>query len=168
MVNQLSEDNPSGVSRSGLEARIADVDKQISVVDKQLQDANANVAKSAAIPGAVVQPPQYHNDGPPEAFWLISALFIVVVLLPISIAFARRIWKKGANAVTALPNDIAERFGRLEQAVDSIAVEVERIGEGQRFVTRVMSERGNALGAGAAQPIDVPQGERARVGERKI
>ena len=38
--------------------------------------------------------------------------------------------------------------------MDSIAIEVERIGEGQRFVTRVLSENGRALGAGAALPID--------------
>lgn len=29
-----------------------------------------------------------------------------------------------------------ERLARLEQAVDSIALEIERIGEGQRFLTR--------------------------------
>lgn len=30
---------------------------------------------------------------------------------------------------------------RLEQAIDSIAVEMERVGEGQRFVTKLMGER---------------------------
>ena len=37
------------------------------------------------------------------------------------------------------PND--ERMARLEQAVDVIAVEVERISEGQRFTTRLLTER---------------------------
>jgi hypothetical protein len=41
---------------------------------------------------------------------------------------------------------IADRFAgpepaRLEQAVDAIALEVERIAEGQRFVTRLLAER---------------------------
>lgn len=40
----------------------------------------------------------------------------------------------GASATEA-------RLERLEQAVDSIAVEIERIGEGQRFVTRLLSAR---------------------------
>ncbi len=35
-----------------------------------------------------------------------------------------------------------DRMKRLEQAIDSIAVEVERIGEGQRFVTKLLAERG--------------------------
>ena len=34
-----------------------------------------------------------------------------------------------------------ERLDRLEHAVQAIAVEVERIGEGQRFVTRLLGER---------------------------
>ena len=34
-----------------------------------------------------------------------------------------------------------ERLARIEQAVDAIAIEVERISEGQRFTTRLLSER---------------------------
>jgi hypothetical protein len=38
-----------------------------------------------------------------------------------------------------------ERFTRLEQAVEAVAIEVERISEGQRFVTRVLAERNCVL-----------------------
>lgn len=34
-----------------------------------------------------------------------------------------------------------ERLERLEQAVESIAIEVERVGEGQRYLTRVLEDR---------------------------
>ncbi|HEX2781709.1 MAG TPA: hypothetical protein VHM30_19545 [Gemmatimonadaceae bacterium] len=34
-----------------------------------------------------------------------------------------------------------DRLRRLEEAVDAIAVEVERISEGQRFTTRLLAER---------------------------
>jgi hypothetical protein len=37
-----------------------------------------------------------------------------------------------------------DRFTRLEQAVEAIAVEVERISEGQRFTTKLLAERANA------------------------
>lgn len=33
------------------------------------------------------------------------------------------------------------RLERIEQAVDAIAIEVERIAEGQRFTTKLLSER---------------------------
>ena len=37
-----------------------------------------------------------------------------------------------------------ERMTRLEQAVESIALEVERISEGQRFTTKLLAERAQA------------------------
>jgi hypothetical protein len=40
--------------------------------------------------------------------------------------------------------EIADRMAKLDNAVDSMAVEVERISEGQRFVTKVLAERGTA------------------------
>jgi hypothetical protein len=33
------------------------------------------------------------------------------------------------------------RLARMEEALDAIAVEVERMGEGQRFVTKLLAER---------------------------
>ena len=38
-----------------------------------------------------------------------------------------------------------DRLQRLEQAVDTIAVEVERLGEGQRFVTKLLMERSSEV-----------------------
>jgi hypothetical protein len=92
-------------------------------------------------------------------------MFIFVVLLPLSIAMARRIWKRSSQAIVAFPQELADRLNRLDQSMDSIAIEVERIGEGQRFVTRVMTDNGSmrAVGAGAAQPLEVPARESTRV-----
>lgn len=36
------------------------------------------------------------------------------------------------------------RLRRIEQAVETIAIEVERIGEGQRFTTKLLAERARA------------------------
>lgn len=41
------------------------------------------------------------------------------------------------GAVTQLD----ERLSRMEQAIDAMAVEMERVSEGQRFTTRLLSER---------------------------
>ena len=149
--------------RSGLEVRVAELDKRIADVDKQLAAADQAVARAAAVPSAVVDPPRQESHGPPQEVYVLSGMFIVAVFFPLSIALARRIWRRGAAAVTAFPQELADRLNRLDQSMDSIAIEVERIGEGQRFVTRVMSENGRALGGGAAQPIDVAaRGEKAR------
>src|SRR5688500_14473957 len=48
---------------------------------------------------------------------------------------------------------VAERFDRLEQAIDAIAVEVERVAEGQRYTTRLLSGESSAeRGSGASVP----------------
>ena len=67
----------------------------------------------------------------------IIAAVIIVVGLPIARAYARRLESSPAS----LPPDLGARMQRMEQAIDSIAVEVERISEGQRFTTKLLSDR---------------------------
>jgi hypothetical protein len=38
-------------------------------------------------------------------------------------------------------DEIADRLGRLDTAIDTVAVEVERISEAQRFTAKVLAER---------------------------
>jgi hypothetical protein len=157
LASNLNEGDLSSSARTGIEARIAATDSRISALDKQIADADAAVARAAGVPGAVVEeapPPFIDRPGPPEEAFVIAGLFIVCAVLPISIAFARRIWRRSAAAVAALPQELMDRLTRLDQAVDEIAVEVERIGEGQRFVTRVLAEKpaaAPALSAAAEQ-----------------
>lgn len=44
-------------------------------------------------------------------------------------------------ALPQAPDRQEERLARIEQAVDAIAIEVERIAEGQRFTTKLLSEK---------------------------
>ena len=110
----------------------------------------------AALPGATAEPIRTRN-GPPDEIVAIPIVFTLFVLAPIAVAYARRIWKRGAPLATVVPHELTDRLEAMGQAVESIAIEVERIGEGQRFLTRVMSDKGKSLGVGAAEPIPVPQ-----------
>lgn len=40
-----------------------------------------------------------------------------------------------------LPDEVADRIARIEQIVETTAVEVERVSEAQRFTARVLAER---------------------------
>ena len=169
LSEQVTDGRVTGASKVGTEARIVDIDKQISLVDKQIAAAEGDVARAAAIPGAVQVEPPRGRSGPPEEVFVLGGMFIFACILPISIALARRIWRRGKDAIVSFPQELTERLNRLDHAVDSIAVEVERIGEGQRFVTRVMTDTANrGLGAGAAQPIDVGARDKARVGREGL
>jgi hypothetical protein len=152
MSNRLSEPELNRADKAGIEARIASIDARIAEVDKQIANADAAVARAAGVPGAVVEDPPIERTGPPEEAFVLGGMFIVVVLLPISLAYARRIWRRSAAVVTSLPQEVMDRLTRLDQAVDAIAVEVERIGEGQRFMTRVLAEK--PMGAALASPAE--------------
>lgn len=45
---------------------------------------------------------------------------------------------------------IEARLERVEQALEAIAVEMERVGEGQRFLTKIFADRPQALPNAAA------------------
>ncbi len=47
----------------------------------------------------------------------------------------------GTKAPSPINAEVLARLERMEQGIDAIAVEVERISEGQRFTTKLMSER---------------------------
>lgn len=153
LSSRLEEPTVAGADKKGLEERITQVDARIAAIDKQLADADAQVARAAAIPGAAVEPPPPPRTGPPEEAFVLGGIFMVVVLLPLSIAYARRIWRRSAKIVTSVPRELTERLMRVEQTVEATAIEIERIGEGQRFMTRVLTESvsAHALPAAAAQ-----------------
>ncbi|HTK54898.1 MAG TPA: hypothetical protein VL308_23555 [Gemmatimonadaceae bacterium] len=74
---------------------------------------------------------------------LFTMIPITAIGVPIARAIARRIegGVRGAWPPAALPNDVGARLERMEQAIDAIAVEVERIAEGQRFTSKLLASR---------------------------
>jgi hypothetical protein len=155
ITGQLEETPAGSAEQKVLQTRLADVDQRIATADQMLATNAIQLAQSAAIPGAVVQRPPVPNNDVPQEAWVMGGLFLVLVMFPLTIAYARRIWRRNAVAVTSFPKDLAERLQRMEQAIEATSLEVERIGEGQRFLTRLFTEGEGtrALGVGAAQPI---------------
>jgi hypothetical protein len=159
LSRELVQEGVTGADRKGIEQRITTIDERIASLDKQIAEADAQVAKAAAVPGAAVEPPQPPRSGPPEEAFVVGTIFIFVFFLPLSIAMARRIWRRSAKIVTTIPKELTERIARVEQTVEATAIEIERIGEGQRFITRIFTETQSphALHAAPAQP-SIPSG----------
>lgn len=176
--------------RAAVAPVLGQVDGQLAVVQEQLAGAQSELAirQGQVGPARIIIPPPYRNTSrqfdPDLAAGLMFA-FIFAVLMPISIAIARKIWRSGRQASPAQRSDemLNARLDRLDQAVDAIAIEVERISEGQRFVTKVMTDRPPtatraseaesasltpdgkpilALGAGPVEPIPVAERQRVR------
>ncbi|MFN2635433.1 MAG: hypothetical protein ABR585_00180 [Gemmatimonadaceae bacterium] len=152
-ISSQLEEVPSGsAERKALESRMSDVDQRIVTVDGMLAANAVQLSQAAAVPGAVVESPRIVRQGPPDEAFVLGGLFMLVTLLPLSVAFARRIWRRSATTITSLPRDLADRLSRMEHSIEATSLEVERIGEGQRFLTRLFTEGENARAIGTGTP----------------
>lgn len=61
---------------------------------------------------------------------------------------ARLVWRRVGSVAPALPHELTDRLTLLEQSVDAVAIELERIGEGQRSMTRFLTENAIARSPG--------------------
>lgn len=141
LANQLADASP--VERAGLEARIAQLDQRILDIEGEIARTGQLMAQA---PGALLsgrEAPSIPNFGPMRPdITAISIVFTLFVLMPIALAAARLLWKRANNPVQpAMDKETSDRLRRLEGGIDAIAIEVERISEGQRFVTKLMAER---------------------------
>jgi len=151
----------SGDARTGIQTRITVLDERLVQLEKDIAEngrqlvlAGGRDVEEATTTQAVAGP---MGLGPGN-ITAIGVTFTLFVLFPIALAMARLLWKRGtrmAKAPTANPESDL-RLQRVEQGIDAIAVEVERISEGQRFVTQLMTH-GDKVGAlGAGQPVADP------------
>jgi hypothetical protein len=171
---QLAEQirRADGVNKAGLESRIAVLDQRIVRIESELDQVGQQLSSpQAALISGTSQPMDFaprirFSNVDPEP---ILICFILFVMSPIALSISRLVWKRGSrmgSTAPALTGESTQRLERIEQAMDAIAIEVERVSEGQRFVTRLLSERGGGALGGAQQvpePVRVPMGEPGRV-----
>ena len=77
----------------------------------------------------------------PEIVVPLGAFVTAIVLaigVPMARAYARRMDAQSKNP--SVPLEVTSRLERMEQAIEAVAIEVERISEGQRFTTKLLSE----------------------------
>ena len=101
---------------------------------------------------ATMPPAPPVESGPPQGVIVLTGLVLFFITLmvigwPIARAMARRIDRRSAGTPPTFDGEA--RLARIEHAVEAIAVEVERVSEGQRFATRLLSERAEADGVNA-------------------
>jgi len=130
----------------GMGARvIIEQDGKTTVLENPTPQQLAQVGIGSAVPDA----PRYQPD---VSGWQLVAVigavvFGIVAVLYLFLAPRRRfLW--GAPTAEA-SGELADRMARIENAIESVAVEVERISEGQRFTSRILSD-------GAALPVAMP------------
>jgi hypothetical protein len=70
-----------------------------------------------------------------------GTVMLILFVAPVMLIVVHRFLTRGSARRDPLDLDSSPRFQRLEQTVETIAMEVERIAEGQRFTTAILAER---------------------------
>jgi tetrahydromethanopterin S-methyltransferase subunit G len=166
--NQLDAMLQTNPARPGVAQQWANVGEQLAQVDGQIAMLDARLAQKQ---GRVVGSAGQQVPRPVRILLgdrLGDITFIAVVAI-VAVVFTRvwrmSVWRGRSQRHDTRIDELAPRLDRLEHAVDTIAIEIERISEGQRFVTKILAERPaqgaaganqpQALGAGSAEPVNV-------------
>jgi hypothetical protein len=127
-----------GVRVAQLQRAADELGRRISAAEGAAMGGNVSVGVGDARTGVAVVPPR--RDG---MFRISSAefggLLALLFIIPLVVGLSRWIWRRTSAPLSTL--DGSPQLARLEQAVEAIAIEVERIGEAQRFSAKLLAER---------------------------
>ena len=125
---------------------------------EQIRETAQKSALSVAAPvaGGADQPGKLANEGrtairednsnliPPQVAEISLAFFFTVAFIivgwPLARAFARRIDRKSEN-MQVKASSMEPQLRQLQESIDTMAIEIERISEGQRFTSKLIAER---------------------------
>ena len=142
------------VAVKGLEARLALLDARQIQLETDLQQTGQLLSSVSAGTIASTSDPAKFGSFTTNQSMALSVLGIIFIGFPLAIGIAKSMWRRSVKP--SVPpqalTETAQRLERLESSVDAIAIEIERISEGQRFVTKLLSEGqpAPALGAGSS------------------
>jgi hypothetical protein len=153
-----------GANTNALRAESAEIDKRISDANTALRAVNrairgggpatADEAPEAAEAPAPAPAPSGWSLMPPGGpviavgrsnddsamFMAGGALLLATLGLASLVVLIRRLRRQTVEAVGSLRSDLSDQIAKFANGVESMAVEIERIGEGQRYVTKLLSD----------------------------
>ncbi len=149
----LQQAKAGDISTAQLKEQIQEQVRQATADARNAANEAAQAARAAQING---QPPppgtpmiqvrqgDFERDMPPRVKDVSIAFFVtlavIIIGLPIVRAIARRV-ERGAPQPAQIPPQMQAQMEHLTQSIDAIAIEVERISEGQRFATKMLAEK---------------------------
>jgi len=133
----------TGADREGVEARVRALDGQIQQAEADLNAVTKEVASAApaSLADHVVEHYRGYGDEDLVGAGFAGAGIMFALFIPLIYRmFRRRRWVPAGTTTLQTQAIGGERIERMEMAIDSIAVEMERVSENQRFMTRLMTE----------------------------
>lgn len=133
------------------QSQARDAANQARDAQNQLSDAEKQLLRQQAGLPVVVQGGGSHtiqlddfpnNVIPPQVVDISIAFFVMCAVMvigwPLARAFGRRLERNGP-ASAAIPAGMGDQLQRIEQAVEAMSIEIERISESQRFLAKLQS-----------------------------
>jgi hypothetical protein len=145
---------PAG-TEPGLQQQYQVLSDRIVAIENDIE-ASGRVLRTGQVPvGLVLVPPRSSlRSGNQTDDAERGAALAATILIPIGViymwrAFRRR--RRGGRRQAEMTAEQDSRFERLEQAVDAIALEIERVGESQRYQAKLLTEANMMPAMGGAQ-----------------
>ncbi len=140
---------PPAATGREIAQQVRDIARQARIAAQDAKRSAQDAAKTAQDGGhtATTAPAPAYNPSdviPPQAVDISLAFFLTVAVcvvgFPLARAFGRRIDRKTEFKTVAAP-DLTPQIRQLQDSVDAMAIELERISEGQRFTAKLLAER---------------------------
>ena len=88
-------------------------------------------------------------------FWALFWIGVIGGGFYLAVRFLRAFEQRGTlGSPRSDPLALSERVRRLEETIESMGAEIERLGEGQQFTHRLLTERQTPRGTPAVPPPD--------------
>lgn len=141
-AQQQLRDARTGDQRGAANQAIMGAQEAINAAQAELQRVQSEVHVGPRIwtgqPPNFPQTPAIPAGAMDIAFGFFITMAVMVVGWPISRALGRRLERKSAYPIA--DGNVSEQLQRIEQAVEAVAIEVERISEGQRFLAKIQEK----------------------------
>jgi hypothetical protein len=151
----------SGANKQGLAQQLQILDSRIAQLEVDI--GYVGYLKTQMPPPSTSTAPAPVFDLGPKLGGLPTILPIVLaffLVFPVSLAATRWFWRRSRRPVTPPGwTEAADRLDRVEQAVETIAIEIERVSEGQRYISKVLTQAQpngaapSVVGINAAEPL---------------
>ncbi|MBM4194548.1 MAG: hypothetical protein FJ202_09250 [Gemmatimonadetes bacterium] len=135
-------DATPGADRAGIEARIQILDQRILELENDLNVTGRALASARGEAATIVDPPAPPGQAPRFNSGQMTAMtivFFVAVLMPLVITLGHVLRRKASRAINpGVSPEVTGRLDRLEQGLDAVAIEVERVSESQRYLSKTL------------------------------
>lgn len=140
IIGQLRS-GPPEAAQASLQSELKVLDQRVTQLHNDLSLVGREIARASPELIAMTKEPNEEPPGYNFTEGVMAGGGSVFLLMAALLVFARRRWRKtGRAGAGVLPAGDSERLQRMENGIEAMAIEIERISENQRFVTKLLSE----------------------------